>query len=52
MTDQVLKATIDQAVESRADEIRAKTRADNADELDTVGHPDAAQYLRSTPPAR
>lgn len=47
--DPVLRATVTEVVDAKAHEIRAKARADNADELDTAGHPKAAAYLRSNP---
>lgn len=42
-----LKTAIAHTVDKFVDEIRAKARADHADELQQAGHAQAADYLRT-----
>lgn len=41
------EAAVAQVLETRVDQIRAKARADHADELQHAGYPEAANYLRN-----
>ncbi|HEY3482623.1 MAG TPA: hypothetical protein VGL02_27370 [Streptomyces sp.] len=45
-TNPAVQQAVTEILDRRVDEIRAKARADHADELDVAGHHEAAAWLR------